>query len=140
MGGWGGVGGTKKVGVIWKGGINTLCKYKNNFTVLSYWWATGPLQGDSLIFTTQFLGFSDSHLINLGRMKSRVDLGATQQFWTQNHWIGNSAPELLGNCSIQYNSYCGKTATLKYLSSLIIHSWYLSIYNHVNIKIDYTFA
>ena len=40
--------------------------------------APGPLRGDSLFLTIQFPAFHGTQLINLGRMKDWVDLGATQ--------------------------------------------------------------
>ena len=36
-----------------------------------------PLPGGNLLFTTKFPESSGIHFIDLGRMKSRVDLGAT---------------------------------------------------------------
>ena len=42
--------------------------------------ATQPLQGGSLLFTTKFPEIPGTHLIDLGRMKDLVDLGATQWF------------------------------------------------------------
>ena len=42
--------------------------------------ATEPLQGDSLLFTTKFPEIPGTHLIDLGRIKGWVDLGATQWF------------------------------------------------------------
>ena len=42
--------------------------------------ATEPLQGDTLLFTTKSPGVPGDHLIDLRRMKGRVDLGATQWF------------------------------------------------------------
>ena len=40
--------------------------------------ATEPLRGGSLLFTTKFPEIPCTHLIDLGRMKGLVDLGATQ--------------------------------------------------------------
>ena len=48
--------------------------------------ATEPLQGGSLFFTTKFPDIPGTHLIDLGRMKGWVDIGATQ-------WLGNGIPE-----------------------------------------------
>ena len=45
-----------------------------------------------LLFITQFQKISGTHLINLGRMKGCLDLGATPWFSTQDHWIGDPAP------------------------------------------------
>ena len=42
--------------------------------------ATEPAQRDSLLFTIQFPGVPGTQLIDLGRMKGLVDLGATQWF------------------------------------------------------------
>ena len=42
------------------------------------------LRRDSFLFTLKSPGVSDSHLIDLRRMESWVDFGATQWFWTQN--------------------------------------------------------
>ena len=39
-----------------------------------------PLRGGSLLFTTKFPYVPGAHLIDLGRMKGWVDLGATQWF------------------------------------------------------------
>ena len=38
-------------------------------------------RGDSLLFTTHYPGVPGGHLIDLGRMKGWIDLGATQWFW-----------------------------------------------------------
>ena len=43
---------------------------------------TEPLWRKSLLFTTKSPGVLATHLIDLGRMKSWVDLKATQRFWT----------------------------------------------------------
>ena len=51
-----------------------------------------PLQGGSLLFTTKFPEIPGTDFIDLGRMKSWVDLGATQLFWTRDPWIVNPAP------------------------------------------------
>ena len=40
--------------------------------------ATEPLRGDNLLFTTQSQGNPGTHLIDLGRMKGRVDVGTAQ--------------------------------------------------------------
>ena len=45
-----------------------------------------PLRGDNLLFTTQSPRVPGSHLIELGRMEKRADLG------TQDHWIGIPVP------------------------------------------------
>ena len=37
-----------------------------------------PLEGDSLFFTTKSPDVVGTYFIDLGRMKGRVDLGATQ--------------------------------------------------------------
>ena len=42
-----------------------------------------PLGGGSLLFTTKFPEIPGTRFIDLGRMKSWVDLGATQWFWTR---------------------------------------------------------
>ena len=42
--------------------------------------ATEPLKGGSLLFTTKFPEIPGTHLIDLGRVKDCVDLGATQCF------------------------------------------------------------
>ena len=39
--------------------------------------ATEPLRGGSLLFTTNFPEIPGTHLVDLGRMKGCVDLGAT---------------------------------------------------------------
>ena len=44
----------------------------------NYLKATGPLREDCLHFTTKFSESPGTHLIDLGRMKGRVDLGAIQ--------------------------------------------------------------
>ena len=61
---------------------------KKNFMVPFYGWDSTtsrlePLQGGSLFFTIKFPGIPD-----LRRVKGWVDLGATQQFWTLDPWIG----------------------------------------------------
>ena len=50
------------------------------------------IQWGSLLFTTKFPEISGSHLIDLGRIKGWVDLGATQKFWTKDFWIANPLP------------------------------------------------
>ena len=49
-------------------------------------------QEDGLLFTTLSPAVPGTHLINIGKMKGRVDHGATQWFKTQNLWIKNPAP------------------------------------------------
>ena len=39
-----------------------------------------PLRGGSLLYTTKVPESPSTHLIDLGKMKGRVDLGATQWF------------------------------------------------------------
>ena len=39
-----------------------------------------PLRGSSLLFTTKFPEIPGTHIVDLGRMKGSVDLGATQWF------------------------------------------------------------
>ena len=51
-----------------------------------------PLQGGSLLFIAQFREIPGTHLNYLGRMKGRLDLGATQWLSTQDHWIADPAP------------------------------------------------
>ena len=58
---------------------------KNNFTASFY--ACGstasslePLRGGSLLFTSKSPEISGTDFMNLGKMKSRVNLGATQWF------------------------------------------------------------
>ena len=41
---------------------------------------TEQLLGGSLVFITKFPEIPDTHLIDLGKVKSLVDLGATQWF------------------------------------------------------------
>ena len=45
-----------------------------------------------LTFITQFRKILGTQLINFGRMKDWLDLGATPWFSTQDHWIGDPAP------------------------------------------------
>ena len=52
---------------------------------------TEPLQGGSLFFTTKFPDIPGTHLVDLGRMKGWVDIGATQ-------WLGNGIPEWRIQC------------------------------------------
>ena len=51
--------------------------------------ASEPLRGGSLLFTTKFPEIPGTHLIDLGKIKGWVDLGATHLFWTWDPWIGN---------------------------------------------------
>ena len=56
---------------------------KKNFMAPFYGWDSTasrlePLHGDSLLLTTKFPGNPGTHFIDLGMMKSIVDLGATQ--------------------------------------------------------------
>ena len=54
--------------------------------------ATETLQGGNLLCTTKLPEIPSTHLINLGRMKGWVNLGANPWFRTQNPWTGNSVP------------------------------------------------
>ena len=54
--------------------------------------ASESLQGDSLLFTTRSPSVPSTNLMDPGRMKQWVDLGASQWFSTQEPWIGNPAP------------------------------------------------
>ena len=51
--------------------------------------ATEPLQGDNLLFTTMTLGVHSTQFIDLWKIKSWVNLGATQWFWNTDSWIRN---------------------------------------------------
>ena len=44
----------------------------------NYLKATEPITGGSLLFTSKFPEIPGTHLIDLGRINGRVDLGATQ--------------------------------------------------------------
>ena len=80
----------------------TTCKktewnYKKNFMGPFYGWGSTasrlePLWKGILLNNTKSPEIPGTHFINLGRMKDRVDLGATQWFWPWDSWIGNSAP------------------------------------------------
>ena len=65
-----------------------ILKLKKKLYGLFFWMgfnclaATGPLQGDSLLFTNKSSEIRGTHLIDLERMKGWVDIGATQWFWT----------------------------------------------------------
>ena len=65
-----------------------ILKLKKKLYGLFFWMgfncpeATGPLQGDSLLFTTKSSEIRGTHLIDLERMKGWVNIGATQWFWT----------------------------------------------------------
>ena len=54
--------------------------------------ATVPVQRDRLFFTTKYSEGPGSHLINLRRMKDRVNIGGPQWFSNCVPWIGNPAP------------------------------------------------
>ena len=59
--------------------------YFKNFMTPFYGWGSNasrlePLRGGSLLFTTKFPEIPGTHFIDLGRMKGRVDLGATQWY------------------------------------------------------------
>ena len=43
-------------------------------------------------FTIHFPEIPDTHVIDVGKVKGWVDLGAIQWFWTRGPWIGNPAP------------------------------------------------
>ena len=73
-----------------------------------------PPRGGSLLFTTKFPETPGTHLIDLERMKGRVDLEATQWFRTPDHWIGNPVPYPLGHCSGEYSFYHFPIKTLYY--------------------------
>ena len=73
---------------------------------LFYGWGStvsrlAPLRGSSLLFTTNSPEIPGSDFIDLGRMKSWVDLGDTRWFWTWDPWIGNPASYPLGQCSVK---------------------------------------
>ena len=51
-----------------------------------------PLQGGSLLFTTNFPEIPGTHFVDLGMMAGWVNLGASKWFWTWDPWIGNPAP------------------------------------------------
>ena len=76
----------------------SLCIYKKkNFIAPFFEWGSTAsrlerLRGGSLRFTTKFLEIPESHFIDPGRMKCRVDLKATQWFWTRHPWIWNPTP------------------------------------------------
>ena len=53
---------------------------------------TEPLWRDTLLFTIHLPGVSGTQLIYLERIKSCVDLGATQWFWMWDPWIENPGP------------------------------------------------
>ena len=55
--------------------------------------AAEPLRGECLLFTLQFPGVPGIQLINLGRMKGWVDLGASQWFWVPN-WTSSAVRNL----------------------------------------------
>ena len=48
--------------------------------------AAAALRGDSFLFTIQFPWVTCNQLIDLKKMKSWVDLGATQWLWTREFW------------------------------------------------------
>ena len=62
--------------------------------------ATKPLRRDFLLFTAKYPEGPATHLLDFGRMKGWVDLGATLWFWTWDLWICNPAPKPLCHCSI----------------------------------------
>ena len=53
--------------------------------------ATEPLRGGSLLFTSKFPEIHGTHLIDLGRMKGLVNLGAAQRFWTRDPLVWESS-------------------------------------------------
>ena len=67
----------------------------------NYLKVTVPLQGGSLLYTTNFPEIPGTHVSDLRRMKDWVNFGATQWFWTQGPWIENTASWPLGHCSKQ---------------------------------------
>ena len=46
------------------------------------WTVSKPLRGDNLLFTIKSPGVPGTQLIDLGRMKDWIYLGASQWFWT----------------------------------------------------------
>ena len=72
---------------------------------------TEPLQGGNLLLTTKFPVNPSTHLIDLRKVKSWVDLRATWWFWTLVQWTGNHAPQPLSHCSIikKYSKVAKKT-------------------------------
>ena len=72
--------------------------YKKNLMVRFYeWdWTASMLQShyDEAVYFSPLSSrkIPCTHLIDLGRIKDWVDLGATQWFWTREPWIRNPVP------------------------------------------------
>ena len=118
--------------------------------------ATEPLQGDDLTFTTNYPGVSGTQFNDLRRMKSWVDLGATQYLWgwgiqRPNH--KTIAPYPLGLSSLENVGMLFKNIKSQYLihakiyqnnakMSLIISDRFATIFyismRHVSIPIKDT--
>ena len=69
---------------------------EKNFMAPFYGWSSTasrlePLRRGSFLFTTKFPETPGTHIIDLGRMKGWVDLGATQWVWTRDPWINHLA-------------------------------------------------
>ena len=71
--------------------LTVLSSEKNFMAPFHGWGSTAsrlqPLWGGSLLFTARFLETPGTHFIDLKRMKSWVDLTATQWNWTRDPWI-----------------------------------------------------
>ena len=66
---------------------------KKHFISPFYGWGSTasrlePVRWGSLLFITKLPEILGTYFIDLGKMNSWVDLGATQWFWTWDPWIG----------------------------------------------------
>ena len=101
---------------------------------VNYLKATVPQRGDSLLFKTKSLEVPSTHFINLGMMKSWVDLGATLWFQTWEPWIRNPVPFELNTL------FCFTKCIDSSLPTLLFHSRSLLKSSFRCFLIEWTFS
>ena len=69
-----------------------LKKLYDPFLSMGFNFLKAKLWGESLLFNTRSPRLPGAHWVDLRRKNGCVDLGATQQFWPKDPWIGNPAP------------------------------------------------
>ena len=81
---------------------------------------------DSLLFTTKFPETPGTHFTDLGRMKGWVNLGATQQIWTQESSLLTPRPMLHDNSthvksiSLKWHWRCSTWPSSNWLNAWIL--------------------
>ena len=98
---------------------------------------TELLWGGSLLFTITFSEIPGTHLIDLGGVKRRVDLGVTQGFWRRDPWIGLALKSLEDDICCFVVKYCWVMVNtviitvIRILFRLVLFSMFLPLkHNH----------